>query len=143
MTNDNTSLRHSRRLLALSLAALTVGACSDDSRSPLEPLPEGVTAPARAEAQAFEPSIDDAGERVIPVIDDIAVSLNLTGQLSTLRKALDRGDAREAREQVLRAQETLDRYRSRPETRAEGADLSAIELVLDRARMLLGMAEAK
>ena len=119
---------------------LATGACSDRS-SPLDPLPPELTAP-QAEVDAFAPSIDDAAERVVPVIADETLGGNLVEDLSALKAALERGDAREGRARVISAQERLDRYSARPEAQGDGPDLSVIELVLDRARQLLEMDEA-
>jgi len=127
-------------VVASATLLLASGACSDAS-GPFDPLPPEVTAP-RAEVEAFYPSISDASGRVLPVILDRTVERELADDLSRLEAALNQGDARDARVRVRSAQERLDRYRTRPETKGDAPDLSVIELVLDRSRRLLGMEEA-
>ena len=125
--------------VVVAVAMLLVGSACSDVEGPFDPLPAEVTAPA-AEVDAFQPSISDAAERVVaPVIADPQVSRTLTDELSALEDAISAGNARSGRIWVKRAQENLDRYRVRPEAQGDAPDLSVIELVLDRARQILGM----
>lgn len=120
-----------RALPALVLAAGLV-ACDNRTTSPE---PAVVLAP-QAEVEIYFASVTDAGARIVPGLSDTRTGATIGAELSRLDRHLRDRDARRVRDALRSIRDLIAQYA--PVSRAEdGADLSAIELVVDAVQRLL------
>jgi hypothetical protein len=121
------------RILAVA-AALALAACND-GRGPTAG--NGPMAPP-AEVEAFLPAFLDEQERILPTLEDRRTAQELNDRLNRLFTYLSRRDAARATAEVGLLRAALRYYGPSTEVRiADGAELGAIEIVLDRAAALL------
>jgi len=122
----------SQRPFAALLLAAGLSAC--DSHSTL-PGPPPVLAPP-PEVEVYLPSIADAGERITPGLSDTKTGAKIGAELTLLDRHLRQRDAARARNALQSLRDLIAQYA--PAARVpDGAELSAIELVLDAAQSLL------
>ena len=134
-----------RRILLPILAVTVLGsACQDNRVTTPAPLTEVVSREAVAQAstnarssniEALALALEDATARILPTLEDKALSERLNRQLTALSVALSAGREADARQQLANAKAVL---RSRGEALSKDADLGAISLVLDQADTLIG-----
>lgn len=86
----------------------------------------------------FTPSLSDVQSRVLPGLGDAASVGRLNTQLAQLAAALTARDAAGVEGQINAARATLAAYPAAART-GDAAELSVIDIVLDRAAQLVGM----
>lgn len=121
--------------------ALSLAACGDGG-GPSDPpvVPPEIAAPA-AEVEAFLPALFDEQLRVIPALEDRATARELNDRLERLSALLRQRDARAAAAEVELLRAALRYYGPTLEIRtADGGELGALELQIDRSAALIGMA---
>lgn len=120
------------RPLAVLLLAAGVAACD---RQATLPGPPPVLAPA-PEVHAYLPSVVDAGSRVVPGLSDTQTAGKIGAQLSLLDRLLVERDAARVRDALRTLRNLLSQYAPAART-ADGAELSAIELVIEAVERLI------
>jgi hypothetical protein len=125
-----------KRTILVFAAALALAACSD-RRGPT--VGNGPMAPP-AEVESFLPAFLEEQERILPVLEDRRTAQELDDRLNRLFTFLKRRDAARAAEEVGLIRAALRYYGPSTAVRiADGAELGAIEIVVDRAAELLRM----
>jgi hypothetical protein len=121
---------------ALVPAALALAACQD--APPLTAPAPAAAAPAVALSLSLLDALDDAGARVVPVLDhDVRGALGAA--LGELRAALAAGDGARGARGVARVRALVEAHRG-GSADADGADLAAVGLLADAAaRELAGV----
>jgi len=123
------------RILIVAVA-LGLAAC-DGRRGPTTS--NGPMAPP-AEVEAFLPAFLEEQERILPTLEDRRTAQELDDRLNRLFTFLKRRDAARATEEIGLLRAALRYYGPSTAVRiADGAELGAIEIVLDRAAVLLRM----
>ena len=134
-----------RRIL-LPILAVTVlgGACQDNPVTTPAQVAEVTSREAAvqistlatlSDVEALAFALEDATERVLPMLEDKGLSQRLSRQLSALSTALSAGRTAEARQQLANARAALA---SSAQAHSTDADMGAISLVLDQADTLIG-----
>ena len=122
--------------ILVAAAALALAACND-GRGPTAG--NGPMAPP-AEVEAFLPAFLEEQDRILPTLEDRRTAQELDDRLNRLFTFLKRRDAARATEEVGLLRAALRYYGPSVQVRtADGAELGAIEIVLDRAADLLRM----
>jgi hypothetical protein len=128
------------RILSVAAAAalmLSAAACND--KGPTRPVRDPMAPPGQVEA--FLPAFLDEQERILPALEDRRTARELNDRLDRLVTFLKRRDANRAIEEVNLTRAALRYYGPSVDVRtADGAELGAIEVLMDRASELLGMA---
>ena len=124
--------------LVLYVLLVMAGACSRDASAAVAgPTIQLMTATPQQVA-AFMPSLSDVQSRVLPALGDAPSVSKLTAQITALLNALNAGDATAASNQIDLARATLASYPAAAKA-FDAAELSVIDIMLDRAAQLLGM----
>lgn len=128
-----------RTLGIVAVAALVVGiAGCRDGRGPVGSKRDPMAPPAQVEE--FLPAFLDEQERILPTLEDRRTAQELDDRLDRLVTFLRRRDAIRATEEVGLIRAALVYYGPSTNVRiADGAELGAIEILMDRAAVLLGM----
>jgi hypothetical protein len=126
-------------LFVLYVLFLMAGACSRtaDAAIPSEPsITLALASPQ--EVTAFTPSLSDVQTRVLPGLGDPSSVTRLNAELNQLMAALNARDSRGAEQQIDLARATLAAYPAAARA-GDAAELSVIDIMLDRAAQLIGM----
>lgn len=125
---------------AVALATLTLAACSDGDGPATPPTPTPDLAAPAAVVETFLPLLFDEQQRVLSSLEDRATARELNERLDRLATLLRQRDAKAATSEVELLRAALRYYGPTLEIRtADGAELGALEFVIDRSAALIGM----
>jgi hypothetical protein len=126
------------------MAAVVVGlsACDGDSLS-VEPIDKPTAVFTESVLADVDGTIADAGERLLPALDDATYAATLSSYLNTLNQQLAVRDIVSADATMLQARALIARTDVSLEVLDFAADLSAIELLLDHTEDLLDRAAGR
>jgi len=125
--------------LVLYVLLVMAGACSRtaDAISPSEPSIQLIMATQQQVAD-FMPSLSDVQSRVLPALGDAPSASRLNTEITAMLAAFNLRDARAVEEQIDLARATLASYPAAARV-FDAAELSVVEIMLDRAAQLIGM----
>jgi hypothetical protein len=124
-------------LVAATALMLSSAACND--KGPTRPGRDPMAPPGQVEA--FLPAFLEEQERILPTLEDRRTAQELDDRLNRLVTFLKRRDANRAIQEVNLTRAALRYYGPSIDVRtADGAELGAIEILIDRCSVLLGIA---
>jgi hypothetical protein len=126
-------------MFVLYLLFLQAGACSETADAATVSGPSFALSMASVQdIAAFTPSLSDVQSRVLPTLVDAPSAARLNTELNQLVLALNLRDASGVEQQIELARATVAGYPAAARS-VDAAELSVVEIALDRAAELVGM----